>query len=345
MEGTVVVVSPDPETLRDVDSLRALLDASVPPKVVDRNVLIATWNLKAFGGLTPKWSAAASDAPKRDWHALRLIAEVVSRFDVVAIQELLSDLTAVRALLRMLGPNWGMIATDVTRGEPGNNERLGFVFDRRRVLPSGLAAELVVPIEEPGISPGAFDRQFARTPYAVSFDAGGTEFILVTLHVLYGENAAQRLPELRAIGAWMADWARSPRAWNSNLIALGDFNIDRSGDALYEAFVAAGLQVPADLVGVPRSIFGGGKYYDQIAWFMERATPDAPPALTMRYFRGGYVDFPDVVYPGMPRSQLQWRISDHYPLWVEFESPTGDRSSVGERVRSLAPARPSAGSG
>jgi len=313
------VVTTDPDTLRDVESLRALLDATVSSKVVDRNLLIATWNIKAFGGLTEKWASTDSDSPRRDWRALRLIAEVVSRFDVVAIQEVLADLTAVRALLRALGPNWGLIVTDVTRGEPGNNERLGFVYDRRRLTPSGLAAELVVPTEEPGISPGAFDRQFARTPYAVSFDAGGTEFILVTLHVLYGSAAADRIPELRAIGAWMADWARSPRAWNSNVIALGDFNIDRAGDALYEAFVAEGLQVPADLVGVPRSIFGGGKYFDQIAWFMERATRTAPPALTLRYLRGGYVDFPDVVYAGLPRQQLQWRISDHYPLWTEFE--------------------------
>jgi endonuclease/exonuclease/phosphatase family metal-dependent hydrolase len=318
--------APPAEALRDVESLRALLDIGVPPKRIDGNLLIATWNLKAFGRLTAKWTAADRDSPKRDLHALRLIAEVVSRFDVIAIQELLSDLTAIRGLLRLLGPNWGLITTDVTRGRAGNNERLGFVFDRRRLNPSGLAAELVVPTEEPHISPSAFERQFARTPYAVSFDAGGTDFTLVTLHVLYGARASDRLPELRAISAWLAEWARSPHAWNANLIALGDFNIDRSGDPLYEAFVGSGLHVPADLVGAPRSIFGGGKFYDQIAWFMESTSATAPPALTMRYRNSGYVDFPDVVYPGMTRSQLQWRLSDHYPLWAEFDCP--DRRSL-----------------
>ncbi len=310
---------PPPELTRDDESLLAHMDIVVPARTVDRNLLIGTWNLKAFGALTEKWQAAPNDSPKRDRHALRLIAEVVSRFDVTAIQEVLSDLTAARELMRLLGPNWGLIVTDVTRGSAGNNERLGFIFDRRRLAPSGLAAELVVPTEEAGISEGAFDRQFARTPYAVSFDAGGTEFILVTLHVLYGSRGSDRLPELRAISGWLADWARSPRSWNSNIIALGDFNIDRAGDPQYEAFVSSGLQVPADLMTAPRSIFGGGKYYDQIAWFMEGANRKAPPALTMRYQASGYVDFADVVYPGMPRSQLQWRISDHYPLWTEFE--------------------------
>ncbi|MDA0814962.1 MAG: endonuclease/exonuclease/phosphatase family protein [Chloroflexi bacterium] len=273
-----------PDLLRDVESLRALMDIVVPPKRVDRNLLIGTWNLKAFGGLTAKWAAAETDSPKRDLHALRLIAEVVSRFDVVAIQEVLANLTAIRALLRVLGPNWGLIVTDVTRGSAGNNERLGFVFDRRRVNPSGLAAEIVLP---PGLDEGAFDRQFARTPYAVSFDANGTDFTLVTLHVLYGARPADRLPELHAISQWLADWARSPHAWNTNFIALGDFNIDRVGDPLYEAFVSTGLQVPTELMEAPRSIFGGGKYYDQIAWFMESTsrTSRADDALPERRLR------------------------------------------------------------
>jgi hypothetical protein len=152
------------ELLRDVESLRALMDIVVPAKRVDQNLLIGTWNLKAFGGLTPKWQAAPSDSPKRDLYALRLIAEVVSRFDVVAIQEVLSDLTAIRQLLRTLGPNWGLIVTDVTRGSAGNNERLGFIFDRRRIHPSGLAAEIVLPSDASGIDEGAAQRQFARTP-------------------------------------------------------------------------------------------------------------------------------------------------------------------------------------
>ncbi len=320
--------TPDAETQRDVESLGALLDYVVPPKVVDRNVLIATWNLKAFGNVTQKWSAGPNDSPKRDWRAIRLIAEVVSRFDVLAIQELMSDLTAARALMDQLGPDWGFITTDVTMGSPGNNERLGFVFDRRRVEPSGLAAELVVPVEEPSISPGAFDRQFARTPYAVSFATREDEFILVTLHVLYGSSPSARTPELRAISEWLARWARSPRAWSQNLIALGDFNIDRMGDARYEAFVSTGLQVPADLMEAPRSIFGGGKFYDQIAWFMERATAASPPALSLRYLSGGYVDFPAVVDPGMPLQQLQWRMSDHFPLWAEFASGRHSRPGV-----------------
>jgi hypothetical protein len=37
------------------------------------------------------------------------------------------------------------------------------------------------------------------------------------------------------------DWAVRPNAWNSNMILLGDFNLDRIGDPFYEAFISTGL--------------------------------------------------------------------------------------------------------
>ncbi len=63
----------------------------------------------------------------------------------------------------------GVLVTDVTRGRQGNAERLAFVFDRQRVRPSGLACELVVATEDAGIPEATLQRQFAPTPYAVSF--------------------------------------------------------------------------------------------------------------------------------------------------------------------------------
>ena len=73
--------------------------------------------------------------------------------------------------------------------------------------PSGLACELVVWIEDAAtVSAGALDRQFARTPYAVSFLSAGQTFILVTLHVNYGTQAADRVPELPVVTGAPAGW-------------------------------------------------------------------------------------------------------------------------------------------
>lgn len=80
--------------------------------------------------------------------------------------------------------------------------------------------------------------------------------------------------------------------------------------------------MPDDLHRVPRSIFGSngaesGKFYDQVAWFTSEGEGKA---LSMDYGRGGFVDFVPVVqrHRDLGRQALSWRISDHYPLWVEF---------------------------
>ena len=120
--------------------------------------------------------------------------------------------------------------------------RLAFLFDTQRVKPSGLACELVVWVETGSrVAAGALNRQFARTPYAVSFVSSGQTFILVTLHIDYGKQPGDRIPELKEIASWLADWAEREYGWDQNLIALGDFNIDREDDPLYQAFTSTGL--------------------------------------------------------------------------------------------------------
>ena len=196
---------PPPEVAAELAELRLQLDNDIPRKILDHNVLIATWNLRAFGDLTEKWRAEPGDTPKRDLHALRCIAEIVSRFDVIALQEVRGNLKCLRHMLKALGGNWGLILTDVTKGKSGNYERMAFLFDQRKVNISGLACELVVPPEQlENIKPAALRRQFARTPYAVSFRSCSKTFILVTLHVIYGKNEEERLPDRSAeLGAWL----------------------------------------------------------------------------------------------------------------------------------------------
>jgi endonuclease/exonuclease/phosphatase family metal-dependent hydrolase len=316
---------PSEEALRDLVELQTELDGHLPAKIPDRNLLIATWNLRAFGDLTESWKSKESDSPKRNWHALRCIAEIVSRFDVIAIQEVRGNLRALRHMLKMLGDNWSFLMTDVTKGPEGNDERMAFLFDMRKIKLSGLACELVLPEEQlKSIKPDALKKQFARTPYAVSFFSAGKTFILVTLHVIYGQPK-ERIPELTAIAGWLSEWSKNINELNSNhnLITLGDFNIDREGDAMYKAFISTGLSVPKDLEGLPRTIFktDGSKdvtFYDQIAWFNKDGNV---PALSLKYKTGGNFDFTNTALKSLNLStrELSYRISDHYPLWVEFD--------------------------
>ena len=164
MTTTVTIPQQRPPLVeRDEGRLHDALDEQIPPKSA-RNLLVGTWNLRAFGDLTTKWDSADTDSPKRDWHALVCIAAIVQRFDVIAVQEARRNTTALFALLAELGPRWRVIASDVTEGAAGNGERLAFLYDSDRVQPSGLVGEIVLPAD--ATAPA---QQFARTPYAAGF--------------------------------------------------------------------------------------------------------------------------------------------------------------------------------
>jgi endonuclease/exonuclease/phosphatase family metal-dependent hydrolase len=309
--------APPAATVKVLTGLDAALDAEVPKKKAG-NLLIGTWNLRQFGRITKRWTASAGDNPKRNLQDLCCIAETISRFDVCALVEVKSSLEALRLLMAALGKDWAFVVSDTVEGDPGNRERLGFVFDRRRVRPSGLVGEIVIPDEEIRSAAAIMKRQFARTPYCVSFQAKGAGFTLVSLHILWGKNANDRTPELRRIAKWFSEHAQDPDDFNRNMIALGDFNIDRINDPNWNAFVVEyGLSPPDKLLDVPRTV-GDSKsmhsFFDQIAWF----TKGKGSALTLTYKTAGGFMWTDYLLKNIKQSEKEARISDHYPLWAEF---------------------------
>jgi len=270
------------------------------------------------GDVTHTWHSTQDDSPKRDWHALACIAEVVERFDVTAVQETRRNTTALFGLINLLGSRYKLIASDVTEGGPGNGERLAYVYDSERVQPSGLVGELVLPTE----ASNDVD-QFARTPYAAGFVRDSTELALTTVHVLWGKAPADRLGELTDFAQWMRGWADRPNDWNRNLLVIGDFNLARTDDPLFGAFISTGLWPPAEFNDVPRTIFDNGNtrhQYDQIAWFSDPTQPNAPSLLDglTNTGHGGNFDFIPHAMQSLTKAQISWRISDHYPLWLEF---------------------------
>lgn len=316
------ILEPPQATREELAGLEAGLDAEVPARSLDRNLLVATWNVRAFGDMSDSWERGAKDSPKRNLADALAIAAILSRFDVIAVQEARSNLKALRHVLKALGPEWGLILTDVNPPPAGNDERLAFVFDTRRVRPSGLAAELVVPEDRIKGGQGALKEQFVRTPYAVSFLSGEQTFILVTLHVKYGEDAAGRTDELKGIAEWLADWAkRTAEDYNQNLICLGDFNIDRKDDPNFKALTSTGLQPPEELQGLSRTVSdkpGKEHYYDQIAWFTEGGRAKLTLDFEKDAGHAGRFEWTKHLLQGMDPQEASWHISDHYPLWVEF---------------------------
>jgi endonuclease/exonuclease/phosphatase family metal-dependent hydrolase len=300
-------------TVEDIVRLRRCIAAStLPVKQVDKNLLIGSWNIRGFGEVYKKWSENPR-SPKRNLRGLACIAEIVRCFDVVAIQEVKGDTSGIRMLLNdFLGPDWGVLMSDVTAGDKGNDERLTYVYDKRRVQPTGLAGEIVLP-DTPQGDP---QEQFDRTPYIVGFQSNHERFALLTAHIKYGDQPIERLDEIKNLADFIAtklrDRAKSGGE-EKNLIVLGDFNIDeRKNNPLFQAFVSTGLYVPPQLLNLKTTYATEPKFYDQIAWFR-----DDLDLLTTEH--AGVINFTGAIFQEMTPFLASFRVSDHFPLWVEFQ--------------------------
>ncbi|KAK0340512.1 hypothetical protein LTR94_030205, partial [Friedmanniomyces endolithicus] len=97
--------------------LRAAIAAqNIPTKTIDGDVLIASWNIREFD--SRKYGGRLTDASY-------YIAEILSHFDLIAIQEVREDLSALERVQGLLGSWWKYVVTDVTdRALGGNGERM-----------------------------------------------------------------------------------------------------------------------------------------------------------------------------------------------------------------------------
>ena len=332
-------------TLKNLLMLRTALQAEIPRKNTESNLLLATWNIREFG--TSKYGGRTTEA-------LYYIAEIINRFDVIAVQEVRKDLKTFNRLMKLLGSNYDYLFTDVTDGSGGNQERLCFIFDNRKVRFGGLSGELVLPpLEEKDPTTGQTvirpSKQLARTPFMVGFRAGWTNFVLTTVHILYGKDEAEdpnRLKEIEDLARSIVVKANSKTEWSENFVLLGDFNIFSRQDSTMSSIINAGFTVPAELQTLSGTNVARNKFYDQVAF---RVRPDrfetTGNAGIFDYFRFVYRLEDEQVYvqemgdaynttsDGTPREDKTayyknfWRtfkMSDHLPMWVEIRIDHSD---------------------
>ena len=145
----------DERTARGLLLLRKKLAEQIPKRTVNETLLLASWNIRDFD---------ASKYGFRTDEAMYYIAEIISHFDLVAVQEVNADLKALHRLMKTLGSWWKFIFTDVTAGSAGNRERGAFIYDSRKVKFGGLAGEVVIPAKKLPDRTLDPQRQLARTP-------------------------------------------------------------------------------------------------------------------------------------------------------------------------------------
>ncbi|MCV7286694.1 endonuclease/exonuclease/phosphatase family protein [Mycolicibacterium wolinskyi] len=255
----------------------------------DHSLLLATWNIRDFDG--NKFGFGP-----RKLESLYYLAEVISSFDLVAVQEINRDLRPLQDIMKILGGGWDYIVTDATEGSSGNNERMAFLFDKDKVFFRKIAGEVVLPEGQtivsradaalkPGDAPAVErGRQFARSPFLVAFQSGWFKFSLCTVHIFYGSESGaalqRRIEEIKRLMAFFAkrqdkevkdvkeateeEGGRLGPTQVENYILLGDFNVVSPKHETMKALASKGFDVPDAIDGdaVRRE---DDHYYDQIA--------------------------------------------------------------------------------
>lgn len=304
-------------TIEGLLRLRPALDTEIPPKSLDDTLLLASWNLREFGG---------AKSGGREDEALFYIAEIMSHFDLVAVQEVHDNLDALDRLMTILGKWWKYLVTDVAPGAQGNRERLAFIYDQRKLSFGGLAGEITpAPQKTDGTLSAEF--AYARPPYLVGFQAGWFKFTICTGHLYYGESQPddkQRLAESSKLVELLKKRMQERDRWANNAILLGDFNVFGLEDETFKVLEKGAFKVPAGI----RGKYTNAKLdrpFDQMAFI----APDVDRQIEKA--KGGVFPFFNYVYRDSEASVYlkdkdqkgyrEWRtykMSDHLPVWVEL---------------------------
>lgn len=272
-------------------AMRASL-APLRKRKSDSSLLLATWNIRDFDSNKFKFGPRLRET-------YFYLAEMISCFDLVAVQEVNRDLGPLETLVGILGREWDYICTDTTEGPGGNGERMAFLFNTEKVWFRKVAGEVVLPdgqlivsqakkkasksdpvgVGEAGaaIKEGLDEarQQFARSPFLVAFQSGWFRFSLCTVHIYYGAASGpslkRRIAEIERLVEFFADrqddvtkQEKQRNGQVENYILLGDFNVVSPKHETMAALKGHGFTVP-DAIDGDKVRVNGQHYYDQIA--------------------------------------------------------------------------------
>lgn len=282
--------------------------AKIPSSKLDENLLLATWNIREFG------------KKARKKISLHHIAEILGQFDLIAVTEVHDNISDLAKVLRILGPYWRAVYSDSVGDHGGNQERIAYVFDKRAVAFTGLAAEADAPRKK-NKKTGEYETLFSwwRKPYIASFRSGNFDFVLITAHIRWGNKKTDRIAPLKLLANWVEKMRKSKYCIDKDIIVMGDFNIPKVGDALFKAITGNGLKIPKGLL---KSKFGSNlakkKRYDQILHYAQHTKNFTNQGGILDFYAGNF----SKLFPGLSLSKVKYtfQLSDHLPLWVEMNT-------------------------
>jgi endonuclease/exonuclease/phosphatase family metal-dependent hydrolase len=301
------------EIKRLADYKKKKPERNIPKKAANK-LLLATWNIANLGG------------QKREQVHYKIIAEMLSWYDIIAIQELNDNLEGLRNLQKELPKNYQVIFSDAS----GNNERMCFLFNNKKVKQMEKVGEIAIAVEDladiklPEIK--SEFKGFSRSPFLATFKVNNFVFALINAHSYFGDDTELKSIERRSLEAYcIARWAdlrrNSKNCYTQNIIALGDFNLPKveQGDLVNKALLAKGFEMPEHSTKIYSNI-NNDMQYDQIVFL---------PGLKSLISNSGVFDFDGALFselwdkdkPNILKNYLRYYISDHRIKWLEITLP------------------------
>lgn len=330
-----------PDVQLSMDELTAHFKRRKVPRSKKNQLLLATWNIANLG------------AQKRSDGALKIIAHLLKRFDLIAVQEVNDRLTGFFDLMKHMGTSYDFVINDTA----GNSERLAYIYKKRKVKRRNLTGELAlrkrifpkntvtVEYREDGVDKTQKFKNFPfepfdRNPFIASFVAGAIDFVLVNVHLYFGKfgnsvkeehrkKYARRVLEIYALSKWAkAKFKNDSNSYDKDIILLGDMNIPMMSrtNSAYKALIRFGMipinyQTKTGFTNIKND-----KTYDQVAF-----APNS--VLNSRILDSNAFDFDKGIFKDLWSNLItQWgsekkalpkfnkyvkhHISDHRPIWV-----------------------------
>lgn len=258
---------------------------TVPPETVPtvEHIAIASFNVRIFS------------TNSRTDEELSKIADVLQKYDVIAIQELRDEEVLKRTveILFRRGFEYGYEISDkVGRGV---KERYAFLYrrDKAQVIKQGKLYQ-------------EHDDEFIREPFYATFDAGSFDFTLITIHVLFGDSVAERRREIQEL-ATVYQMVQDADTVEQDVILVGDFNFPPTDDGFNNL---KALPTMTFLIAPPATTtITDASLYDNF-WFQTQHVGE--------YAGEAGVDRFDETMLNNDDDTASLMVSDHRPIWARF---------------------------
>ena len=247
-----------------------------PSCTIAQTIKIATFNIEQFTDNTPK--------------DLQTIANIVRRYDLVAVQEVKKTGKAVRDLIEALGGQWDYLLGEIT----GNHERFAYIFNKDKVkFMNRMGALHFKDNRQVNID---------RVPLFACFASGNFDFCLVTVHLFYTDDLRREAEIIQLIQWYKEHQKKDPE---KDLIILGDFN-EKKKKPLFGHFKDSRFRVITEELF---SNLGDTERYDHLILSRD----------TAHEFEGtaGVYKFDEVLF-GNDDTLAEGKVSDHRPVFGVF---------------------------